>query len=43
MDVPDDLQVIRIRSKKHEIMIAPHYTAGKEFQLVVVQSSSVAD
>lgn len=42
LGLPDDLQLIRIRSKKHEIIIAPEFSSGKEYQLVVVQNP-VAD
>jgi len=31
------LQFVRVRSKKHEIMIAPEFEAGYEYTLVVVQ------
>lgn len=30
-------QFLRLRSKKHEIMIAPEFEAGHEYTLVVVQ------
>ncbi len=33
---PDDLQVVRLRSRDHEIMIAPEFEAGRAFTLVVV-------
>uniref|UniRef100_A0A7S0VEN7 Dynein light chain roadblock n=1 Tax=Polytomella parva TaxID=51329 RepID=A0A7S0VEN7_9CHLO len=33
----DDLSFIRIRSRKHEIMIAPEFEKTHEYYLVVVQ------
>ena len=41
-DPEDDLQLIRIRSKKHEIMIAPDFDKLHEYQLIVVQNPSTA-
>ena len=40
---PDDLQVIRLRSKKHEVMMAPMASsAGKQdFLMIVVQDPVV--
>lgn len=38
----DDLKFIRIRSKKHEIMIAPEFEKNQEYYLVVVQDPSTA-
>ena len=37
----DELSTIRIRSKKHEIIIAPECTNGHEYILVVVQNPVV--
>jgi hypothetical protein len=34
----DELSIIRIRSKKHEIIIAPECSNGHEYILVVVQN-----
>lgn len=34
----DDLDFVRIRCAKYEIMIAPDFTAGSEYCLVVVQN-----
>ena len=36
----DDLRFVRIRSKKHEIMIAPEFGPDREYYLVVVQDPS---
>ena len=33
---------IRVRSKKHEIIIAPAYEKGRDFTLVVIQDPSAA-
>ena len=33
----DELGSIRIRSKKHEIIVAPDFAAGHEYSLVVIQ------
>lgn len=33
----DELQFIRVRSAKHEIMIAPDFAGGTEYTLIVVQ------
>ena len=37
-----ELEVIRIRSKKHENIIAPEFDKGHEFQLIVVQNPNTA-
>lgn len=37
LDCENELQFLRIRSKKHEIMIAPEFEAGHEYSMVVVQ------
>lgn len=37
MDADNDLKHLRIRSKKHEIIIAPEFSGGAEYTLVVVQ------
>ena len=39
---PDDLQYVRIRSQKHEILIAPEFEAGREYTLVVVHQTVTA-
>ncbi|KAK9815907.1 hypothetical protein WJX72_011732 [[Myrmecia] bisecta] len=36
----DELQFLRIRSKKHEILIAPDFDKAHEYQLVIVQNPS---
>lgn len=41
LDPEDELKFIRIRSKKHEIMIAPEFEKTREYYLVVVQDPSV--
>jgi dynein light chain roadblock-type len=40
MDPDNDLNFVRIRSKKHEIMIAPEFEKTREYYLVVVQDPS---
>jgi dynein light chain roadblock-type len=40
MDPDNDLKFVRIRSKKHEIMIAPEFEKTREYYLVVVQDPS---
>ncbi len=37
LEPDNELHFVRIRSKKHEIMIAPEFEAGREYSLVVVQ------
>ena len=37
----DELHVLRVRSRKHEILIAPDYDRGQEYALVVVQDPAV--
>ncbi len=39
-DPEDELQTLRIRSKKHEIIISPAFDKGHEYQLIVVQNPS---
>ena len=39
-DPEDELQTLRIRSKKHEIIISPAFDKGHEYQLIVVQHPS---
>eukprot|EP00891_Asterochloris_glomerata_P005362 jgi/Astpho2/5362/fgenesh1_pm.00075_%23_19_t len=39
-DPDNELQFIRIRSKKHEIMIAPDFDKAHDYQLIVVQNPS---
>lgn len=36
----DDLQFLRLRSKKHEIMVAPCFDKDHQYSLVVVQVST---
>lgn len=40
LDPENDLKFLRIRSKKHEIMIAPEFERNSEYYLVVVQDPS---
>ncbi|PNH04058.1 Dynein light chain roadblock-type 2 [Tetrabaena socialis] len=40
LDADNDLKFLRIRSKKHEIMIAPEFEKSHEYYLVVVQDPS---
>jgi dynein light chain roadblock-type len=40
LDPDNDLKFVRIRSKKHEIMIAPEFEKTREYYLVVVQDPS---
>ena len=40
LDQENELKFIRIRSKKHEIMIAPDFERNSEYYLVVVQDPS---
>lgn len=40
LDPDNDLKFVRIRSKKHEIMIAPEFDKSREYYLVVVQDPS---
>jgi dynein light chain roadblock-type len=37
LSVNDELQMVRIRSATHEIMIAPDFSGGTEFIMVVIQ------
>ncbi len=37
LDMENELKFVRVRSKKHEIMIAPEFEPGHEYYLVVVQ------
>ncbi|KAK9866869.1 hypothetical protein WJX84_003368 [Apatococcus fuscideae] len=39
-DREDELATLRIRSKKHEIIINPAFEKGHEYQLIVVQNPS---
>lgn len=39
-DSEDELQFVRVRSKKHEIIIAPHFENGQVYYLVVIQDPS---
>lgn len=40
LDAENELRFLRIRSKKHEIMIAPEFEKNGEYYLVVVQDPS---
>ncbi|KAI8465555.1 MAG: flagellar outer dynein arm light chain 7 [Monoraphidium minutum] len=40
LDADNELRFLRIRSKKHEIMIAPEFEKNREYYLVVVQDPS---
>lgn len=40
LDSDNELRFLRIRSKKHEIMIAPEFEKSREYYLVVVQDPS---
>jgi dynein light chain roadblock-type len=40
LDPEDELKFVRIRSKKHEIMIAPEFERQREYCLIVVQDPS---
>ena len=40
--VDDELQFLRLRSKRHEIMIAPGFDKDHQYSLVVVQDPSAA-
>lgn len=40
LDPDNDLKFLRIRSRKHEIMIAPEFEKAREYYLVVVQDPS---
>jgi dynein light chain roadblock-type len=40
LDPEDELKFVRIRSKKHEIMIAPEFERQREYYLIVVQDPS---
>ena len=42
LDGEDELEFVRIRSAKHEIMIAPDFGGGTEYYLIVIQSPSTA-
>lgn len=37
LDPDNELEFVRIRSKKHEIMIAPEFDKSREYYLIVVQ------
>lgn len=38
MNGEDELEFVRIRSAKHEIMIAPDFAGGSDYYLVTVQN-----
>jgi dynein light chain roadblock-type len=40
LDAENELKFLRIRSKKHEIMIAPDFEKNSEYYLLVVQDPS---
>lgn len=40
LNLEDELQCTRIRSKKHEIIIAPEFGKGHDFYLVAVHKPS---
>eukprot|EP01023_Acetabularia_acetabulum_P027660 TRINITY_DN26177_c2_g1_i1.p4 TRINITY_DN26177_c2_g1~~TRINITY_DN26177_c2_g1_i1.p4 ORF type:complete len:105 (-),score=6.33 TRINITY_DN26177_c2_g1_i1:365-679(-) len=40
LEQEDELQFMRIRSKKHEIMISPDFDKHKDYYLVVIQDPS---
>lgn len=40
LDPDNELKFVRIRSKKHEIMVAPEFEKMREYYLVVVQDPS---
>jgi dynein light chain roadblock-type len=40
LDAENELKFLRIRSKKHEIMISPEFEKSHEYYLVVVQDPS---
>lgn len=40
LDPDNELKFVRIRSKKHEIMVAPEFEKTREYYLVVVQDPS---
>jgi dynein light chain roadblock-type len=40
LDPDNELKFVRIRSKKHEIMVAPEFDKTREYYLVVVQDPS---
>jgi dynein light chain roadblock-type len=42
LDGDDELNFIRIRSAKHEVMIAPDFNNGTDYYLVVVQDPTTA-
>ncbi|KAG1663776.1 hypothetical protein FOA52_011827 [Chlamydomonas sp. UWO 241] len=42
LDGDNELRFVRLRSKKHEIMIAPEFERNAEYYLVVVQDPSAS-
>jgi dynein light chain roadblock-type len=40
LEADNELKFLRIRSRKHEIMIAPEFDRNQEYYLVVVQDPS---
>ena len=38
---PDELQIIRLRSKKHEVMLAPSPSGKQEYLVIVIQNPVV--
>ena len=39
-EAEDELQVIRVRSKRHEVVIMPDFDKGRELTLIVIQDPS---
>jgi len=39
-ETQDDLQTVRVRSKKHEVIILPDFDKGREFTLIIIQDPS---
>lgn len=40
LDSEDELQVLRVRSKKQEVIITPVFEKGRAFTLIVIQEPS---
>lgn len=41
-DADDDLLVMRLRSKKHEVIVTPTFDPGQEFSVIVIQEPSAS-
>jgi dynein light chain roadblock-type len=41
LDSSDELRFVRVRSRKHEFMLAPEFEHSREYCLVVVQDPAV--